>query len=574
MNQVLQHQNQYATPVSFNANFSLGGWAGYTALVQPNNNVFGNYLMANQYLARKTAGTSISVAANFQKELGEASGLLNQRDCVMTANGTNDYIDASKETHLGGYPLIPDGQTMTQGVFESLPLAVQDLLGSSWIYGSDGQAFEYNITVKRSTCTQWKTVTPGKFIADQTTQVLGGPFENLQLADEFNENLALIFDALAAQLVKKVGGGLRSLGNSGGGYSSDPTSSNYSAVWAQVNDPGFGGSGGVPAGTAIGGNSSSGGTDIGTIGIQQQYLLQAPQALANLEELIMGIRTLDYCVPGPNPKWTEDADASLYNIVNQILTSPPYDPNVPVSTYYADILTAVTGMTTSPAIDNYDDLVSFLLFTLEKYKEAMSTIYSQNSPPPPIRPTATNLFLQLSEFQSRQTAIEDVAAGITAVLPQLVSIQSQLASLTPAQQANPNDPPMQTIISLFNQIENQGVLVNQAVYDQLVQDTGNYAALASAIQNYITNCVNQEGGNLVYARERVPYPFSSIQSNSLYSTIPASTTSIFIPQFSFGSNPAAATIDLSGFENSNGVTLTNIPTTSTDNFVNALDAIY
>lgn len=560
LNQVLQHQNQYATAVSFNANFSVGGWAGYAALIQPNNNIFGNYLVANQYLARRTAGTNITVAGNFQRQLDEASGLLNQRECARTAFSDSyyvtgdEYIDPTHPLHLGNYPLIPEGQTMPQGVYESLPLSVREYLDAE--SGTDDMAVVYNVIVKRSTCLQWRTVTPGRFLADQTTQILGSPLRNLELGDELNENLGLIFDALAAQLFRKVGGGIRSLYSSEGDYSSDPNASNYNAVWAQVNNSNHGQTyNQPPVAEVINGNT----VDTGIIEIQQQFLIEALSTRVAIENLVRDIRTLDYCVPGPNPRWVEEAGASLQNIISGVATFSD-DTN-----YYPSKIQELLGFSVN-SIQNYSDFVGFVNYALTKYSEAMISRYSLSQGPPSIRPVATNLYLQIDNLQTQSDILQEQISGITSVMPQLQLIASQLASLTPEQQADTNSTEMQTITSLLNQISGQGVLVNQSILNQVSQNRQTYNAQIFATENYIEQCI-ADNTSPANARERVAYPFPSISQNPQYGNIPAPNNG-FLNGVSFGGNGSA--IDLSGYNNLN----LNIPNTSTQTFANSLQSVF
>ncbi len=566
LNQVLQHNNQYASYSNFQARFSVGGWAGYTAFAQPNNNVFGNYLMANSYLARQTAGTNITIAKNFQAELNEGAGFLNQRECARTAlsdsfyTSGDDYIDPTNPLHLGNYPLIPAGQTMTQTVYEGLPQAVRDYLDAQ--NGTDAQALEYNNIVKRSTCVQWTTVTPGRLLAEQTTQVLGSPLRNLELGDELNENLGLIFDALAAQLFKSVAGGLRSLYQTGSQYSSNPNDPNYNPVWAQNNNPGFGaGSQQTPVTTAVNGSP----TDPGLVMVQQNYLLEASEAITSITTLIRDIQTLDYCIPGPNPAWYEDGQVYLQNALSSVL---PGQTNA----YYGDQVQSITGINIADAVvPNYEQFMSFMNFTFGKYRDAMFAAYPLVGTPPTVRPIATNLYLQLDTLTNRITTLQGQITGLMSVMPQLQLIQSQLNALTPAQQANTSSPEMQTISSLLAQVANQGVLVNQSQLSQLAQDILNYESQIFAVNNYIGQCIQEvTASGYPGLNERTTYPFPSISQNPSFGQIPTPgpNPNYYLNNMSFGDD--AGQIDLSDF---NGQNIT-VPTTSTQTFADALQSLF
>ncbi len=576
LNQVLQHNNQYASYSNFQARFSVGGWAGYTAFAQPNNNVFGNYLMANNHLARQTAGTNINITKNFQQELNEGAGFLNQRECAKTAlNDSNytagdEYIDPTNALYLGNYPLVPAGQVMPASIYQGLPQAVIDYLvgifGPMPLSQSDSiaQAGEYNFIVQRSTCVQWKTVTPGRLLAEQTTQVLGSPLRNLELGDELNENLGLIFDALAAQLFQSVAGGVRSLYRTDGVYSSNPNDPNYNAVWAQNNDSNFGSnSQQTSVITAVNGSGTA--TDPGIVSIQQNYMLQAGVAMQSLNTLIRDIQTLDYCVPGPNPQWYENGSINLQNSIASILPGQ-------TAAYYGDRVQEFTGVNVpDSAVPNYEQFVAFINFILGKYRDAVFAEYPLLGTPPAVRPAATNLYLQIEEYTNRMTNLQSQINGLTSVMPQLQLIQSQLAALTPAQQADTNSPEMQTISSLLAQVSNQGVLVNQGQYNQLQQDIINYNSQVFAVNNYINQCIQEvNNNNYPGLNERVVYPYPSISQNPSFGQIPGPgpNPNYFMNNISFGDDTGQ--IDLSNF---NGQNL-NIPTVNTQTFANRLQSLF
>ncbi len=566
LNQVLQHNNQYASYSNFQAQFSIGGWAGYSAFAQPNNNVFGNYLMANNYLAGQTAGTNINIAKNFQAQLNEGSGFLNQRECAVTALGSSDYvsgdeyIDPTSPLHLGNYPLIPEGQTMTQTIYEGLPQPVQDYLDTQ--NGTDAQALEYNYIVKRSTCVQWRTVTPGRLLADQTTQVLGSPLRNLELGDELNENLGLIFDALASQLFKGVAGGVRSLYRTDGQYSSNPNDPNYNSVWAQNNNSNFGAtSQQTPVTAAVNGSPTS----PGVVAIQQEYLVEAEAAIQSLTTLIRDIHTLDYCVPGPNPNWYDNGSANLQNAIAGVLPGN-------TAQYYSDQVQAIAGVNVpTSAVPTYQDFISFINFTLIKYRDAMFADYPLLGVPPTVRPIATNLYLQIDSFANKISILQSQINGIVSVMPQLQLIQSQLSALTPTQQADTSSPEMQTISSLLAQVSSQGVLVNQSQLDQLGQDYLNYSSQNFATNSYITQCIQEvNSGNYSGLNERVNYPYPSISQNAQFNQIPAPgpNPNFFLNNINFGDG--VGEINLSGFNNQN----LSIPTSNTQTFATTLQSLF
>lgn len=574
LNQVIQHSNQYAGYDTFRAQFSAGGWAGYTAFSQPNNNIFGNYLMANQYLGRRVAGTNYNLAANFKQELQAGSGILNQRECAKTAandqyyTSGDEYIDPENPRYLGGRPLIPEGGTMTQAIYESLPPAVQEIMDAQ--NGTDAQAFEYNTIVRRSTCLEWRTVTPGRFLADQTTQALGSPLRTLELGDELNENLGLIFDALANQLFKKIAGGVRSLYNSSNTYSSDPSSSNYNPLWAQVNNQDFGAnssSQSVPVEIVLTGD----GVSPGLVAIQQDYLAQASQNITLISTLIRDIRVLDYCVPGPQPNWYTEATSNLQDLVNQIPESNAFEPELRQA-YYTNAISGLTGININPfllppqALSTYDDFLSFMNYVYSRYRDAIFESYSLTSAPPAARPFLPDLLNQVLQYQETIQQISTQIADISALMPQLLNIEQQLLAL--GENPDPTSPEMQTITSLVAQLNNQGVLVTQAQVDQIAGNALIYQSRGLMLNNLIDQCVNEVTSGYLSPNERVSYPFTSITEHPAFQELPP-PVALFSGSQQFNDD-GNGLLDVSEWNDYN----LNIPTTSTATFAQNLGSLY
>lgn len=92
----------------------------------------------------------------------------------------------------------------------------------------------------RPQCSSWTTETPGRIIADKLTNSLGSTDRQLELADELNESLAAVFNALIAKLISE---GLSSFDGRSDNYSNlvnDPRSGfNYpqGTTYDQINNP-------------------------------------------------------------------------------------------------------------------------------------------------------------------------------------------------------------------------------------------------------------------------------------------------------------------------------------------------
>ncbi len=305
LNTVLAH----GTRVEWEQNFSIGGWAGYTAFLEPNNNIFGSYIESSANLQRNLQGTFSSQAINIQAELQEGSGFLSQKVCTQTQNG-GEYIPRNHIRHIptnvGTITNINQIPTDTYMFLTSCDVPFDtDGDGEE---DSNGECIDDIPLVleiaedyrQRSNCLNWRTVTPGNQIADSLTRAIANPQEQLLLVDEFNENLGLIFDALLLQLVNE-------------GVAAFTEDNPNNVVLQQVN----GENPGQQPDTvsfieAINGSLGSGEEDFsGLIPIQEQYIEDVQSLIALQTEVFQRTLDLDYCIPGPNPSWQSVSSESL-----------------------------------------------------------------------------------------------------------------------------------------------------------------------------------------------------------------------------------------------------------------------
>lgn len=550
LNQVLAHGNYE----QFRGKFSVGGWAGYTALANPNNNPLGNYILVNEELGRRTAGTSFNKAYSFKQQLEQGAGFLNQQECVLTAAGApiedNPYIPEDDAFHV--FP----GQTPPQAVYDEIgydpnsftPMTAQQVEDIQW----------YTL---RSICDRWVTKTPGTVVANSVTDALGSPLRQLELADELNENLGLIFDALLNQLVTQ---GLNSLSN----LDSDPASPTYNVLYDQYT----GGQPGQQAqGQGIGDvfNGTQGG-DPGIVDIQQSYVAQATTNINLItNQLIMPTRLLDYCVPGPNPLWNQTAYTNLSNYL-ATLSPAPYDPDPQVAEdYYRDLIEDATDMTISatPLIDTHQEFLNFMGFVFNKYENYMLNIYSTTQPMPNVRPQLANLYNQIPTYEQEIQLYQDRINTINSLLPQLLALETDLLALP-----DPNDtsdPQVQAILSVFAQLANQG-LVNATQLAEAESRVIYFNGQTTYIENAINSCITEVTGTYPYSNTRVLYPFdSSISTHPDYGSIPAVNGTFFTGNVNF--NDTAGTIDVSAF--SGGINVSSA-SSGTGTFEAILQSVY
>lgn len=175
-----------------------------------------------------------------------------------------------------------------------------------------------------------------------------------------------------------------------------------------------------------------------------------------------------------------------------------------------------------------------------------------NTPPPSMRPTAANLYNQISTYQTSLENYQNQINALAAIMPQLSDIQTQLLSLPSAVQNDPNSPEMQAISSLFSQVASQGGMINQSQYTQAQTDGLSYNAQTTYINGQINSCI-AETSAVGYAGEieRITYPFqTSILENQLIIQNIANlapNAPHFIEGYEFGSGLGPQTIDISTF---------------------------
>lgn len=144
--------------------FRQGGWPAFVSLTtEPQNNIFGAYLMAESELSFRVA----SMQAQQRDELTQGRGFLSWKTCKAT--GSENLSERSD-----------------QGSGEG------NYTGPERSFEGSGEGY-----VPEEVCT---VNTPGSVIAGALDTQLGSPVRQLELADEFGE----IVNALFAQLVKQV----------------------------------------------------------------------------------------------------------------------------------------------------------------------------------------------------------------------------------------------------------------------------------------------------------------------------------------------------------------------------------
>lgn len=178
-------------------------------------------------------------------------------------------------------------------------------------------------------CKQWVTDTPGSIIASQVETITNSPIRQLEYADKINQVLGGFFDSFVNSLLSR---GLRGSGfGSGASY----------GFSTQGNNIVLNSSGGVLNlnGADLGYQSAGSGLgqdfDISRpqqlkaiLQTQYDYLDRAKDAQAALARVVPAVGALDYCMPGPNPTWAQNAPGSLASFTGSLQQASKDNPSV------------------------------------------------------------------------------------------------------------------------------------------------------------------------------------------------------------------------------------------------------
>lgn len=155
---------------NFTNDFSVGGWNGYLALTQrEQNNPLGYTMMASQFLADRIEQQTYEV----KDEISQNSGLFNQKECVLWQlyDKNGDPEEISDDEYLAN-PELKSFYKFSEARREP--------------------ASEY----PNDKCVSWKNVTPGSVIKDKLSTYMNSPERQLELADDINSVLNNLFTNL------------------------------------------------------------------------------------------------------------------------------------------------------------------------------------------------------------------------------------------------------------------------------------------------------------------------------------------------------------------------------------------
>src|SRR3989344_6143245 len=300
LNKLIQETNPEYSALTFQQDFSRGGWNAWTAMTQsPANNPLGFKLLADNEIQRRLAGTTQSVAQNTRDALQAANGFLGDQRCVEPKNLTREQHNAA----------LVAGKKDENG----------NIIG---------------------VCQRWEYVTPGSMIAKAATDTISYPNNAYLNVQDLNDAVAAILDALLCQfssnLMEK---GFANLGDQGADGTLIYDSSMGGEPYSSQTEKDF-----MPAQLTSSWLSANPDFNISTdltqalideqrtysdkLQLQNKELMSTTDGKnyalgtdgkSNAYGLMPTIYQLDYCIPGPHPGWEEDSRRVLSNIENLIV---------------------------------------------------------------------------------------------------------------------------------------------------------------------------------------------------------------------------------------------------------------
>lgn len=284
LDKMIQNTNPQYSAITFNADFSQGGWNAWDAMVQNQaNNPLGFQLMASNELQMRLAGTVKSNAEIASDTLLQGGGFLGDERCTD-----------------------PWGVTR-----EENEVALKEMQG----YNTDIRTpYNPDTGALARLCKKWEYVTPGAVIANKLTTVVNYNDNALLDAETINDAMAAILDATMARFTRELTDtGLAYMDtdiNNYDQFDSNQINSGISQVGTDFSNPST---------WLLQNPSFNIRTDFNQalIDTQRTYIDKLISEDAALSDLIKWIRQLDYCIPGPNPDWETTASNNINNVENK-----------------------------------------------------------------------------------------------------------------------------------------------------------------------------------------------------------------------------------------------------------------
>ena len=295
---------------AFEQNFLSGGWVGWADFYQPQNNIFGTYFEYTDELYNRQRAAYL----NYQSELSQGNGFLSIKECAQRDN-----------------KLIANCAGLSKEQCD------------------------------RITCVKWVNTTPGNVIAEQLNLNLGSSIRQLEAADEMNESLAAIFNALINQLIGK---GLSSLSKTVLGVGS--------ANWSDTPP------------TQLEKEASL--TDLyNALETEVNYSDAKKSSLDTIDSIISTLNLLKDCNTSIGTTTPAEVDLQITNLINTIRPPIADDYNqsqglISQGNDYINQISNVTDYTNlNKIINNFQTLLLPLMHTSDDYTAAVNESNSLNA---------------------------------------------------------------------------------------------------------------------------------------------------------------------------------------------------
>ncbi|MEK7552421.1 MAG: hypothetical protein AAB534_03335 [Patescibacteria group bacterium] len=108
--------NRIENFTAFTEDFSQGGWEGWFAMMQPQNNTYGSYLKAEAELSARISTRN----GTWEKKLNWGSGFLSSQDCIDPPGATLDNCKT-----MG--PIKTPGKTIETGLSNTLGIGLTEI---------------------------------------------------------------------------------------------------------------------------------------------------------------------------------------------------------------------------------------------------------------------------------------------------------------------------------------------------------------------------------------------------------------------------------------------------------------
>lgn len=542
LDKLIADTNPQYSSITFNADFSQGGWAAWDAMTQiPANNPLGFQLLASNELQLRLEGTGQSYAQSLRDDIQRGMGFMSQDICVNPEGVTHEENDAA-------------------------------LAGDT----------------TKSRCLEWKHVTPGSIIAETATNAVNYPNNQLLKSEDLNDAVAAILDAVINQWSTKLFSntgfaGISTQGADGSYFHNMNAQTSYTTQVEQ--DFPYGNS------TWLKENPDFNiRTDLTQALIDEQRIY-AEKLEAQNTELLFTVKTsqqatdlglkstyrgnygllpiiyqLDYCIPGPHPGFEEDARASLdkalslggtpvgsrflstvsslsfldpggglsasnINSVYQIFTGKDLDEEAQEKVN-VEIIKGFAGFTPEKDrnVNTFDHVTNILETIVERYIQVVHNVYNPLIMPDVTKEAATEFektpgYIKMREDNIEQISnLKSVVARLTQIKVEVDKLNQQLQnnSITQAQY----DENIKPWISAFGRISSEMVtgddiakadLTLKQIKDREIYDYNDLLkgpAGCESLLNYDPTKPAKPYGFIGYAR--YPYPLPILYDYNIY----------------------------------------------------------